>query len=297
MTRSRRRHHFQALPLLNDSKEYVFSDLDKNNFLVKKYEEVFTKNLNLGLVNHRKHVNKTVNKFLNDKPIDINEVKLTTPKEITRLLKKFKNNKAPGEDKITYLLLKRLPKKGIIFLTKILNKIMLLRNCPDVWKIAKVVVLLKPNKNPTLPSSYRPISLLPHLSKLVEKVINKRLLRFMKRNNILMAEQFGFRRGHNTQMQLARLVNHITREFNNKKHTGAIFLDIEKAFDTSWHMGIIYKLISYKFPRYLIFLIVSCLKNRKMYVFNNNVKSRIVSVVAGVPQGSVLGPPTIQYLY
>lgn len=290
LTKSRKRQHFQVPPLLNDNKEYVFSDSNKNNLLAKKYEEVFVRNLNLGSVNHRKHVLETVKKFLNEKQNDNYDVRLTTPREIIRLLKKFKNKKAPGEDKITYLMLKKLPKKGIIFLTKLINKIMLLGYFPDAWKIAKIIVLLKPNKNPTLPSSYRPISLLPHLSKLVEKVLNKRLLKFMNSNGILMREQFGFRRGHNTQMQLARLANHITREFNNNKHTGAIFLDIEKAFDTAWHAGIIYKLVKYKFPRYLIVIIASYLKNRKMYVFNNNVKSRIVSVVAGVPQGSVLGP-------
>lgn len=290
LTKSRRRQHYQVPPLLNDNNDYLFSDLDKNNLLAKKYEEVSLKSLSLGSAHHGRIVNKTVKNFLNEKSIDPDEVKLTSPKEITGLLKKFKNNKAPGEDKITYLLLKKLPRKGIVFLTKLINKVMLLGYFPDSWKVAKVVVHLKPNKNPTLPSSYRPISLLPHLSKLVEKVINKRLLRIMKSKRLLMKEQFGFRRGHNTQMQLARLVNHVTREFNNRKHTGAIFLDIEKAFDTTWHAGIIYKLIKYGFPIYLIFLIASYLKNRKMYVYNNNVKSRIISVVAGVPQGSVLGP-------
>ena len=66
-------------------------------------------------------------------------------------------------------------------------------------------------------------------------------------------------------MQLARLVNHTTREFNHNKHTGAVFLDIEKAFDTTWHEGLIYKLIGYRFPRYIIHLIMFYLNNRIVY--------------------------------
>ena len=91
-------------------------------------------------------------------------------------------------------------------------------------------------------------------------------------------------------MQLARLVNHITTKLNNNKCTGAVFLDIEKAFDTTWHDGLIYKLIGYNFPKYIVYLIMSYLKDRIMYVECNNTKSRIVETFAGVPQGSVLGP-------
>ena len=90
--------------------------------------------------------------------------------------------------------------------------------------------------------------------------------------------------------QLARLVNDITSNFNKKMHTGALLLDIESAFPTVWHMGIIYKLIMYKFPVYLILLIYSYLEKRSFYVSIDNIMSEIEAMNAGVPQGSVLGP-------
>ena len=152
------------------------------------------------------------------------------------------------------------------------------------------MVFLKPNKNPALPLSYRPISLLSHFSKITEKIIGKRLDEFVQKNNILIKEQFGFRNNSNTVQQLARLTNHVSKEYNNKKHTGVLFLDMEKAFDTVWHHGLIFKLINLNFPNYLVRLVYFYLKNRTMNVHYNLNQWRTKHVTSGVPQGSILGP-------
>ena len=285
----RKKTRQKIAPILTNS-GYVFSDIEKCNVIANELESVFKTNSNMGTLSHNKTVIRKVNKFIKMSVNDLSEIKLATPKEIKSTIKKFKNNKAPGPDEVTYTVLKKLPKKGIVFITKIINSIMLKGYYPELWKTAKVIVLLKPNKNPALALSYRPISLLSHLSKITEKVIGKRVDDFIQSKKILIDEQFGFRNKHNTVQQLARLTNHISKEFNNKRHTGALFLDMEKAFDTVWHHGLIFKLINYNFPNYLIRLIYFYLKNRKMIVHYNNVFSETKSVTAGVPQGSILGP-------
>ena len=138
--------------------------------------------------------------------------------------------------------------------------------------------------------SYRPFSLLNHLGKVTEKIIDKRLNLELIKRKIVIKEQFGFRNNHSTVMQLARLVNSITTQYNCKKHTGAPLIDIEKAFDRVWHSGLIYKLIHCKLPNHLIKVLNSYINNRKMFVISKGVLSRIKIITAGVPQGSVLGP-------
>ena len=158
--------------------------------------------------------------------LNVYALSLTTPKEVQTFLKKFKNNKSPGTDGINYKVLKNLPNKGSIYITKLANAMMLLGYFPEQWKTAKIIVIPKPGKNLALPENYKPISLLPHLSKLTEKIVAQRIKNFVDSKNILIKEQFGFRQQHNTEMQVTRLVNKITQEYNNKKHTGGLFLDI-----------------------------------------------------------------------
>lgn len=105
-----------------------------------------------------------------------------------------------------------------------------------------------------------------------------------------MDEQFGFREKHNTVQQVVRIVNDIRHNFNKNNVTVMILLDIEKAFDRVWLDGLIYKMIKYNYPPYIIKLIHSYLHNRKLQVKVNNTVSKERRIKAGVPQGSVLGP-------
>ena len=276
-------------PILHNN-TYLFKYNDKIDAIIDNYEKVSLMNKDFGTVNHNKKIVSTVRKYFKNNPIDNKSVRLTNQFEVKRMLLRSKNKKAPGSDGITYVILKKLPRSGSLYLALLNNSIMCVGYFPDNWKIACVIPIPKPGKNPSLATSYRPISLLNHLSKIVEKIIARRIDIILRDKKILIYEQFGFRTGHSAIAQLARLVNYITGEFSCKKHVGAVFLDIEKAFDTVWHSGILYKLIGYGFPPYIVRLIASYLKDRKMYVFYNSKKSKIVNVTAGVPQGSVLGP-------
>lgn len=141
-----------------------------------------------------------------------------------------------------------------------------------------------------LPENYRPISLLPTLSKILEKIIAIRLVNELKLKQIIQPEQFGFQANHSTSHAIQVIKNDIINGFKNRSTTGMVFLDIQKAFDCVWHNGLIYKMIKIGISPYLIKLIASYLKNRKFQVIVSGEKSTSRNIAAGVPQGSVLGP-------
>lgn len=164
--------------------------------------------------------------------------------------------KSPGPDGIQNILLKNLPLKAVQKITDIFNACIKLSYWPTNFKLAKVVPIQKSGKDPSSVTSYRPISLLNSIGKIFEKVIYGYLEQFAIANNIIPKYQFGFKKEHSTTHQIKRLTNHIIRNKKYKMSTGAILLDIEKAFDSVWHDGLIYKLIQLKFPAILWKLII-----------------------------------------
>ncbi|GFS67468.1 RNA-directed DNA polymerase from mobile element jockey [Trichonephila clavipes] len=165
-----------------------------------------------------------------------------------------------------------------------------------VLKTAVVIPILKPDKNSALAESYRPISLLPVLSKLAEKVILARLNDHLERENILILEQHGFRPRLSTSHQLLRVVEFIKEGNNKDECKAAVFLDIQKAFDRVWHTGLLFKLITYKIPPPLIYLLNSYISDRSFTVKINRTFSQLKKINAGVAQGSILAP-TLFNLY
>ncbi|GBO27381.1 RNA-directed DNA polymerase from mobile element jockey [Araneus ventricosus] len=161
---------------------------------------------------------------------------------------------------------------------------------PTRSKTATVIPILKPGKDPTDPVSYRPISLLPSISKIAEHLILSRLNDHLEENNILIPEQFGFRKKLSTTHQLLRVTEFIQEGLNNKQKRGAVLLDIQKAFDRVWQDGLIHKLINYNTPHYLIKIFHSYLTNRNFAVKVNNELSQNKTINAGIAQGSKIGP-------
>jgi hypothetical protein len=180
------------------------------------------------------------------------EHKLTSPSEVIEAIKGLKVGKTPGPNGVHNRALRNLPKRAITFLTKLFNAVLRRQYIPPAWKHAHVVSILKQGKVPTLPSSYIPISLLDTVGKLFEKILLARVLRQVKERGLLRDEQFGFRPRHNTALQLGRLVERVNRNFDERRKTGAVFLDVAKAFDTVWVKGLLYKLTILNFPSYLM---------------------------------------------
>jgi hypothetical protein len=154
---------------------------------------------------------------------------------------------------------------------------------------------LKPGKPPDIPTSYHPISLLPILSKVFEKLLFNRLIHIVENELMLPDHQFGFRHRHSTIQQTYRIANKINEAIETKQICSAAFLNISQAFDKVWHTGLLYKL-RLSFPLNYFILLKSYLTNRHLRVKVDNEYSDLLPIHAGAPQGSVLGP-LLHFLY
>jgi len=155
---------------------------------------------------------------------------------------------------------------------------------PKRWKKS-----IKPGKDHTLTSSYRPISLLLCLSKLFEKCLLTRIIPYFRRHNSIPAHQFGFREKHGTIEQVNRITSKIQSAFENREYCTAVFLKVPQAFDRVWLDGLMHK-IKIVLPNNTHKLLKSYLYNRIFIVRCITSMSAEHNIEAGVPQGSVLEP-------
>lgn len=280
----------KSLPALKANDGSLISNVvDKANLIAKEYEKIHKQNREMGDKKFNAIVESEVKSF-STATANTGEPLLTDADEIHCILKNIKNKKSIGPDTIPNIVLKKLPRVAHEFLAKLVNNILSSGYYPSFWKVAHVIPIPKPGKPANEAKNLRPISLLNNLSKIVEKVLHNRILNFCNENNLLPKNQFGFRNKHSTVHALLRLFEEAVMGFNDRKVTIAAFLDIEKAFDTMWVDGLIYKLIKMEFPKYLIKIILSYLKDRKFSVKLGDQLSKLVTVNDGVPQGSILGP-------
>ena len=176
-------------------------------------------------------------------------------------------------------------------LCKLFNKSLQTGNFPSLWKKACVTPIYKQKGSSSDPTNYRPISLPPTLSKILEKLVFNRIYFHLSENNLLTEKQSGYRRGHSTHIQLLYLTHKLYFALNENKNFTAIFLDISKYFDKIWHRGLINKCeIQYNISGSLLTWLKSYLKDRSQVVRVGNQISSPQSISAGCPQGSVLGP-------
>ena len=139
-------------------------------------------------------------------------------------------------------------------------------------------------------SNYRPIALLPILSKIFEKILALRIVNYFESINIFTDRQFGFRKGRSTSKAVLELVNYISEGFENRNSSLVLFLDLSKAFDCVEKDILLNKLEFYGFRGVAFQLMKSYLSNRYQCVFDKGKYSNTLAVQHGVPQGSVLGP-------
>lgn len=266
----------------------AIDDSDRANCLAKTFEkshsitEAFSHE-NDDTVKHTIRSFNVFNYTTCDTPtINVNEVQ--------NIIKSLRPFKSPGPDAIQNILIKNLPLVAINYLTAVFNKCLVLNYWPSSFKMAKIIPILKAGKSPVDAQNYRPISLLNAIGKIFERIIYHRLIEFIEDKNLLPPFQFGFRKGHSTVHQAIRIKQHITRNKRFRKSTGMILLDIEKAFDSIWHDGLIFKLIKMKLPTYLIRILNSFIRKRQFAVHIHDATSNTIEIRAGLAQGTCISP-------
>lgn len=210
-------------------------------------------------------------------------------RDLQKLVANLNPKKAPGIDGITNKMLKELPRTALRIMLFIFNAILRLEYFPTNWKIASVKMIPKPGKDHTKAESYRPISLLPTVSKLFEKLLMSKLSPIIAERRCIPDHQFGFRRQHSTIQQTHRLVQVIRNAFEKKLFCSALFIDVSQAFDKVWHEGLIMKLRGC-LPLNIQNLLESYITARKFVVKEGDFISVPKPIASGVPQGSILGP-------
>ena len=161
---------------------------------------------------------------------------------------------------------------------------------PSELKTARVIPIFKNNGDNKLISNYRPISILPTLSKILETVVKSRLLSFLSKISFFNKKQYGFIKNSNTEIAFVDLVIKLQKTLDSGKKASGIFLDITKAFDSVDCCILLKKLEKIGVRGIALKWFSEYLNNRKMFVDINNVHSQEMFVDFGVPQGSVLGP-------
>ena len=213
----------------------------------------------------------------------------TNQEEITDIVNNLKPKKSSGYDGIDNCLLKSIIQSIVNPLVHIFNLSLTTGLVPNGLKIAKVIPIFK--KGDVLETNnYRPISLLPSLSKILERIVFIRVTAFLNKHKIISDSQFGFRANHNTTHAILTCLDKIAHSIDQRLHTIAIFLDFSKAFDTINHDILLYKLSHYGVRGKALEWFKNYLSNRKQFVDLNNHKSSLLSINCGVPQGSILGP-------
>ena len=212
----------------------------------------------------------------------------TSQLEIVNIVKKMKNKNSSGHDGISNFLLKSIIHHLKYALNIVFNNSIQEGVYPDQMKLAEVVPIYK-SKRRDLVENYRPVSLLHVISKVLERIIYKRLFSFLCKKALLYDSQYGFRNKRSTIDAVTELSGKILHGLERKEYTLGVYLDLSRAFDTVPHDTLLSKLNHYGIRGNAHKWFTSYLHDRKMYVQLNG-KSNVQNLEYGVPHGSVLGP-------
>ena len=219
------------------------------------------------------------------------EFKSVSEVDIRNVLFKLNPAKRGGPHQIPTFIYQCLSNLISIPLTLLLNETLETSIFPNCLKIALVTPVFKKGCRED-PSNYRPISSLPIISKIFERIIKDQLMKFLEEYNLLNNRQFGFRKNHSTEQMLQSLLQIWRTKLDSCKpcYISAVALDIKKAFDSVNHSALLNKLPDFGLSSHAINLLTSYLENRKQILKINKVNSSPKSICSGVPQGSILGP-------
>ena len=236
----------------------------------------------------------TQTSYANYLPYQHNTSMFLTPitiQDTISVASKLKNKTSQGHDNISSKLMKQSIEYIALPLTHIINQSMTTGTVPEEMKRAKIIPIFK-SGNQHLFNNYRPISLLPAFSKLLEKIISIKLIKYLESQKLIYEHQYGFRPKHSTIHPIIHLLNQIATEHDkpSKNLTLSVFIDLSKAFDTISHEILLKKLENLGIRGIPNLWFRNYLTNRKQYINTYNINSSLETISCGVPQGSILGP-------
>ena len=269
----------------------LFNNIEISNEFSKYYKDAATDLASLLNVNTEEH-----KEYLPDRK-DEWEFIVVTKEEVMKTIQSLKNKRSSGFDGISNRLIKNIGDIIAKPISKLINQSITEANFPKILKEAKVVPIHKKGSKLEV-ANYRPISLLPALSKIWEKIINTQLTERMNDLEVISDTQFGFRKNHNTTNAVQRLVQEVNEAKRNNKVCAAVFIDITKAFDCCRHDIILNKLNNIGLNQKGVKFMESYLKGRYQAVKIGESTSDKVEIGIGVGQGTILGPTLFKlYLY
>ena len=213
----------------------------------------------------------------------------TSAEEVRVLLRDLDEKKAVGPDSISPHLLRQCAEELAPPLATIFNNSFRSSMWPTMWKVSSVVPIHKKNSKSEV-KNYRPVSLLPVLSKVLETIVVSRLTRHLEKHHVMSTRQYGFRQGRSAGDLHLQLSTEWSAALDEGKAAAVVALDIEGAFDKVWHAALVSKLRAAGVEGPLLKLLESYLRDRHFKVSVNGRESRLQPIRAGVPQGSCLGP-------
>ena len=275
----------QNISPLKDAGKLYTEPKDQARILNKQFHSVFSPKITLTTEQFEERCPKPEN-LPNFPPCPDITITLNGVK---KLLTGLDPHKAPGPDGLSPKLLKLLANEIAPAVTLIFNISYNSGSLPSDWKLAHIAPVYKKGER-YKPANYRPISLTCIACKMLEHIITSHIMTHFESNGILSEEQHGFRRGRSCETQLLGYVDEVTEELERGHQVDTIVLDFAKAFDKVSHSLLIHKLQRYGVSGHVKSWIESFLSERQQAVLVDGVKSDVLPVESGVPQGSVLGP-------
>ena len=256
--------------------------------IADSFNNFFT-NIGLNLAQQIPHQNKSYKDYLTNKTQQTFKFNTMSEDSVQKIITTLHTKNSSGHDGISTKLLKEIKSEIVKPMTLLINQCLNTGIFPDKLKLAKVIPLHKKDSQTDI-TNYRPISLLPSISKIIEQVVFKQLANHFTSHNLFHNNQYGFRAKHSTELATLHLVDNMVQNMDSGLIPLNIYLDLSKAFDTLDHEILIDKLKYYGILDTELLFFKNYLSERKQYVQVGTMKSTERSITTGVPQGSILGP-------
>lgn len=275
----------------------IINDLRNRTHAVQTFALPDPENLNEYFVNVSKNITSTILSqkdpisYLPNSGVFSNSLFLRPidKSELIQTINSIKSKSSCSTDGLSIKIFSNLTVNVLEILVSLINDSFERGKFPECLKIAIIIPLHKGGEKSNA-CNYRPIALLPVLSKIIERLIKTRLMSFLIDNNILSQNQFGFLTNKCTTDAMFSVLHEVYQALNNNLVTATVFCDYAKAFDCVNHDILIKKLNFYGIRGIPLNWFQSYLNNRKQLVRANDIDSSLKNIVCGVPQGSVLGP-------